>query len=203
MNLKRYFALSLVSAGLLAAHPALPPTPAPDVNAIKTQALKDIEGKYDDYRKVAQQIWGFAEVGYKETKSSALLQKTLRENGFSVQAGVADIPTAFVATYGSGKPVIAILAEYDALPGLSQQAAAEKKAVPGLDAGHGCGHNLFGTASVAAGIELKKLIKEGKFKGTVKVFGCPAEEGGSGKVYLVRAGLFQGVDAAVHWHPSN
>ncbi len=203
MNLKRYVALSLLSAGLLASHPALPPVPDADVSAVKAQAIKDLDNDYNDYKKVAQQIWGFAEVGYKETKSSALLQKTLRDNGFQVQAGVADIPTAFVATYGSGKPVIGILAEYDALPGLSQQASAEKKAIAGLDAGHGCGHNLFGTASVAAGIELKKLIKEGKFKGTVKVFGCPAEEGGSGKVYLVRAGLFQGVDAAVHWHPSN
>jgi aminobenzoyl-glutamate utilization protein B len=202
MTLKRYVALSLISAGLLASsYPTLPP--AAEVSALKAQAIKGLEGSYGDYRKVAQQIWGFAEVGYKETKSSALLQKTLRDNGFAVQAGVADIPTAFVATYGSGKPVIGILAEYDALPGLSQQASAEKKAVPGLNAGHGCGHNLFGTASVAAGIELKKLIKEGKFKGTVKVYGTPAEEGGSGKVYLVRAGLFEGVDAVLHWHPSN
>ncbi|MBF9237686.1 amidohydrolase [Hymenobacter sp. BT683] len=201
--MKKQFLCGLLSAGLLAAAPALPPTPAADVDALKTQALQELEARYADYRQVALRIWGFAEVGYKETQSSALLQKTLRDNGFTVQAGVAEIPTAFVATYGSGKPVIGILAEFDALPGLSQQASAEKKPVPGLDAGHGCGHNLFGTASVAAGIELKKLIKDGKFKGTIKVYGTPAEEGGSGKVYLVRAGLFSGVDAVVHWHPSN
>lgn len=197
---KTIYSVCLLSAGLLAAQPTLPPA---DVEAVKAQAQQDLQSRYNEYRDVAQRIWGFAEVGYKETKSSALLQKTLRDNGFAVQAGVAEIPTAFVATYGSGKPVIGILAEYDALPGLSQQAGAEKKPVPGLDAGHGCGHNLFGTASVAAGIELKKLIKEGKFKGTVKVYGTPAEEGGSGKVYLVRAGLFKDVDAVLHWHPSN
>ena len=197
--MKKRTLFGLLSAGLLlASHPALPPT-----DALKTEALQDLQTHYAEYRQVAQRIWGFAEVGYKETKSSALLQETLRKNGFTVQAGVADIPTAFVATYGSGQPVIGILAEYDALPGLAQQAVAEKTPIAGQDAGHGCGHNLFGTASVAAGIELKKLLKEGKLHGTVKVYGCPAEEGGSGKVYLVRAGLFNGVDAVLHWHPAS
>ncbi|WP_375438222.1 amidohydrolase [uncultured Hymenobacter sp.] len=172
-------------------------------NVVKQQAIKDIQAGYTTYQKIALQIWEYAEVGYKETQSSALLQQTLREQGFTVQAGVADIPTAFVATYGSGKPVIGILAEFDALPGLSQQATPEKKPVSGKDAGHGCGHNLFGTASVAAGIELKKLLETGKIKGTIKVYGTPAEEGGSGKVYMVRAGLFQDVDAVVHWHPGS
>ena len=191
--------LALLSAGLLLAfRPGPPPT-----EALKAEALQDLQAHYAEYRQVAQRIWGFAEVGYKETKSSALLQDVLRKNGFAVQAGVADIPTAFVATYGSGKPVIGILAEYDALPGLAQQAVAEKSPIAGQNAGHGCGHNLFGTASVAAGIEIKKLLKEGKLHGTVKVYGCPAEEGGSGKVYLVRAGLFNGVDAVLHWHPSS
>ena len=197
MNSKIYASLALLSIGMMAAQPVEP------VAAIKTQALQDLQGRYADYRQVAQSIWGFAEVGYKEAKSSALLQKTLKDNGFTVQAGVADIPTAFVATYGSGKPVIGILAEFDALPGLAQQATTAKTPIAGQDAGHGCGHNLFGTASVATGIELKKLLKEGKLKGTIKVYGCPAEEGGSGKVYMVRAGLFDGVDAVVHWHPSN
>ena len=197
MNSKIYASLALLSIGMMAAQPVEP------VAAIKTQALQDLQGRYADYRQVALSIWGFAEVGYKETKSSALLQKTLQDNGFTIQAGVADIPTAFVATYGSGKPVIGILAEFDALPGLAQQATTAKTPIAGQDAGHGCGHNLFGTASVATGIELKKLLKEGKLKGTIKVYGCPAEEGGSGKVYMVRAGLFDGVDAVVHWHPSN
>jgi len=170
---------------------------------LKDQAIKDIQSKYDDYKKVALQIWNYAEVGYKEVKSSALHQKTLSDNGFTVEAGVADIPTAFVATYGSGKPVIGILAEFDALPGLAQAATPEKSTIEGQNAGHGCGHHLFGTASVAAAIELKKLMTEGKLKGTIKLYGCPAEEGGSGKVYMVRAGLFNNVDIVIHWHPGN
>lgn len=171
--------------------------------SLKEGAIKNIDVKYEDYKKIAFQIWNFAEVGYEEQKSSALLQQTLQANGFTIQAGVADMPTAFVASYGSGKPVIAILAEYDALPGLSQQATPGKQPVAGMDAGHGCGHNLFGTASVAAGIEIKKLIESKKINGTIRVYGCPAEEGGSGKVYMVRAGLFSDVDIAVHWHPSD
>ena len=170
-------------------------------DGLKTIAMADLQAKYEDYKKIALQIWEYAEVGYKEVKSSALHQKTLQDNGFTVQAGVADIPTAFVATYGSGKPVIGILAEFDALPGLSQEAVPEKKPIDGKNAGHGCGHHLFGTASVAAGIEIKKLIEEKKISGTVKVYGCPAEEGGSGKVYMVRAGLFNDVDVVIHWHP--
>jgi aminobenzoyl-glutamate utilization protein B len=172
-------------------------------DAAKTLAVADIQAKYDDYKKIAMQIWDYAEVGYKEVKSSALLQKTLQDNGFTVQAGVADIPTAFVATYGSGKPVIGILAEFDALPGFAQQAVPEKKIIDGKTAGHACGHHLFGTASVAAGIEIKTLIEQNKLTGTVKVYGCPAEEGGSGKVYMVRAGLFNDVDVVIHWHPGD
>lgn len=171
--------------------------------ALKDEAIQDIQSKADLYKKNAMDIWSFAEVGYKEVQSSALHQQTLKDNGFTVEAGVADIPTAFVATYGSGKPVIGILAEYDALPGMSQQAIPEKKAIDGKNAGHACGHHLFGTASVAAGIAVKKLIEEKKLPGTVKVYGCPAEEGGSGKVYMVRAGLFNDVDAVIHWHPGD
>ena len=169
---------------------------------IKSEAIADLQAKYPDYKGIALQIWDFAEVGYKEVKSSTLHQKTLTDAGFTVTAGVADMPTAFVATYGSGSPVIAILAEYDALPGLSQEASPEKKTA-GKNAGHGCGHNLFGTASVAAGIEIKKLMDEKKLSGTIRVYGCPAEEGGSGKVYLVRAGLFNDVDIVIHWHPGD
>ena len=169
---------------------------------LKKQASADIQSHYDEYKKDALEIWNYAEVGYKEVKSSALLQKTLQDNGFTVEAGVAGIPTAFVATYGTGKPVIAILAEYDALPGLSQTSDPVKTSA-GKDAGHACGHHLFGVASSAAGIAIKKLIEEKKLTGTIKVFGCPAEEGGSGKVYLVRAGLFNDVDIAIHWHPGS
>ncbi len=175
----------------------------PVVPAIKTAAITDLQAGYETYKKIAVQIWDYAEVGYKEYKSSALLQQTLKDNGFTVEAGVAGMPTAFVAHYGSGKPAIGILAEFDALPGLAQDSVPAKTPLAGKTAGHGCGHNLFGTASVAAGIEIEKLIAEGKLKGTVKVFGCPAEEGGSGKVYMVRAGLFSDADAIIHWHPGD
>ena len=168
---------------------------------LKAEAISNLQSKYDDYKKIALQIWDYAEVGYKESKSSALHQKTLSDNGFSVQAGVADMPTAFVASYGSGKPVIGILAEFDALPGLSQDSVPEKKSL-GKIAGHACGHHLFGTASVAAAIELKKIIEQNHLSGTIKLFGTPAEEGGAGKVYMVRAGLFKDVDVVIHWHPS-
>ncbi|WP_310381337.1 amidohydrolase [Flavobacterium sp.] len=173
------------------------------IEQLKLQAISDIESNYEANKKIALQIWANAELGYKEVKSTALLQKTLKDNGFSLETGVAGMPTAFIATYGSGSPVIAILAEYDALPGLSQQAVPEKKPVDGISSGHGCGHHLFGTASVAAGVEIKKLIASGNLKGTIKVYGCPAEEGGSGKVFLTREGLFNGVDIAIHWHPDN
>ncbi|MCC9168593.1 amidohydrolase [Pontibacter harenae] len=155
------------------------------------------------YAEVAKKIWEYAEPGYLEKKSSALLQENLKRAGFKVTAGVAEIPTAFVATYGSGKPVIGILAEYDALPGLSQVDAPEKKAAIAGAAGHGCGHNLFGTGSVAAAVAVKDWLKSSGTKGTIKVYGTPAEEGGSGKVYMVRAGLFDDVDAVLHWHPAD
>ena len=154
-----------------------------------SKILDDIDSHKDKYAAVAQQIWSFAEMGYQEEQSSALLQKTLESEGFSIEKGVAEIPTAFVATYGSGAPVIAILGEYDALPGLSQQAVPYKMTNNGK-AGHACGHHLFGTASAAAAIAIKKYLLENNKSGTVKYYGCPAEEGGSGKVYMTREGLF-------------
>jgi aminobenzoyl-glutamate utilization protein B len=162
----------------------------------------NLDAKKEVYSAIAQQIWGFAEMGYQEEKSAALLQQTLSNEGFKVTKGVAGIPTAFIAEYGEGLPVIAILGEYDALPGLSQEAVAEKKTA-GKAAGHACGHHLFGTASTAAAIEVKNWLKANKKKGTIRFYGCPAEEGGSGKVYLVREGLFADVDAALHWHPGD
>ena len=164
--------------------------------------LKELEQKGAFYGEIAQQIWAWAEMGYQETQSSALLQNTLSEQGFTIEAGVAEIPTAFVATYGSGSPVIAILGEYDALPGLSQKAVAYKVSNEGR-AGHACGHHLFGTASAAAAIAIKDYLHTQGKQGTVKFYGCPAEEGGSGKVYMTRAGLFNDVDIALHWHPGS
>ncbi len=170
---------------------------------LKSNSIKNIDAQYSSYKTTALQIWDNAELGYKEVKSSELLQNTLKVNGFNVQSGVADIPTAFVATFGSGKPVIGILAEFDALPGLSQTAEPEKKARAGKTAGHGCGHHLFGVASVAAAIELKNTLQKNGMAGTIKLYGTPAEEGGGGKVYMVRAGLFDGVDVVIHWHPDS
>ena len=148
------------------------------------------------------QIWNLAEMGYLEEQSSSLLQETLSYEGFTIKKGVANIPTAFIAEYGSGLPIIAILGEFDALPGLSQQAIPEKKSANG-DAGHACGHHLFGTASAAAAISVKQWMQSTKQKGTIRFYGCPAEEGGGAKVYMARDGLFDDVDIALHWHPSS
>ncbi|RRQ47639.1 amidohydrolase [Maribacter algicola] len=166
----------------------------------KKDVLKSLDQKSESYGEISQEIWNLAEMGYQEVKSSALLQKTLEEAGFTIETGVAGIPTAFIAEYGSGSPVVAIMGEYDALPGLSQEAVAEKKSAGGA-AGHACGHHLFGTASTAAAIATKDWMVANNKQGTIRFYGTPAEEGGSGKVYMVRAGLFNDVDIALHWHP--
>jgi len=176
-----------------------------------SQALKDdkkmiadaLDQHANHYASIAHKIWEFAEVGYQEEKSSTLLQEELRKAGFEVKNGVAEIPTAFVATYGSGKPVIGILAEFDALPGVSQDAVPERKIREGVEAGHACGHHLFGAGSTAAAIAVKNWMDKKKIKGTLRLYGTPAEEGGAGKVYMVRAGLFDDVDAVLHWHPAD
>lgn len=167
----------------------------------KQEVIKSIDSGYDSYTAVANKIWQFAEVGFQETKSSALLQKTLSQAGFKIEAGIAGMPTAFIASYGSGKPVIGILGEFDALPGVSQDAVPEVKKVEGRTAGHACGHHLFGTASAAAAIAVKDWLIANKKAGTIRFYGTPAEEGGSGKVYMVREGLFKDVDVVFHWHP--
>ena len=150
---------------------------------------------------VAMQIWDFAEVGYQETRSSALLAAELEAAGFTVQRGVAGIPTAFVASYGSGKPVIGILGEFDALPGINQDRVPERQPIEGKAAGHACGHNLLGTASSARPSPLPQWLEATGQCGTIRFYGTPAEEGGSGKVYMVRAGLFDDVDAVPHLAP--
>ncbi len=152
---------------------------------------------------MARKIWEWAEVGYQEQRSAALLADALESGGFRVERGVAGIPTAFIATVGSGRPVIGVLGEYDALPGLSQQAEPVRRTRPGLNAGHGCGHHLFGTASAAACLALAEQVKAGKLKGTLQFYGCPAEEGGSAKAFMVRAHLFDDCDAVLHWHPAS
>jgi aminobenzoyl-glutamate utilization protein B len=174
----------------------------PDLDA--TRILASIDARRDQYSAIAKQIWDYAELGFQEEKSAALLQKTLADAGFTVQTGVAGMPTAFTAGYGSGKPVIAVLGEFDALPGLSQ--AAGDPARHPLKAGapgHACGHNLLGTASAAAAIAVKEWMIQSKQAGTVRYYGTPAEEGGGGKVYMVREGLLKDVDAVVTWHPGD
>ena len=172
---------------------------------IKTadQALAFLDSKKPHYKEIALEIWGHAELGYQEHKSSALLQEDLKREGFSVETNVGEMPTAFIASYGSGKPVIAILGEYDALPGVSQTNDPFRKKREEVNAGHACGHHLFGAGSAAAAVTVKKWLEGNNKTGTIRFYGTPAEEGGAGKVYMVRAGLFEDVDAVLHWHPSN
>ncbi len=171
--------------------------------AQKEQLAASIEKRDVETWNAARQIWEWAEPGYQEHKSSKLLAELMERNGFTVQRGVAEIPTAFLATFGSGSPIIGILGEYDALPGLSQQAVPTREpAVPG-GYGHGCGHHLFGVASASAAVAIAEQIRAGQITGTVRFYGCPAEEGGSAKVFLVLAGLFQDCDAVLHWHPGD
>ena len=181
-------------AGALGA-PVVAQKPAPDPLAL-------VDARYDRTAAVARAVWDFAELGYQEHRSSALLQAELAKEGFKVTKGVADIPTAFVAEWGSGGPVIGILAEFDALPGVSQDDVPVKQP-DGKPAAHACGHNLFGSGSVTAAIALSQWLKATGTPGRVRLYGTPAEEGGSGKVYMVRAGLFDDVDFAIHWHPSS
>lgn len=162
--------------------------------------LSGIDARYDDTAAVARQLWEWAEVGYQEERSSALLQRQLSVAGFSVEKGVADIPTAFVAEYGDGGPVIAILAEFDALPGINQDDTPTRAPIEGKGAGHACGHNLFAAGSLTAALAVRDWLEETGTPGRVRLYGTPAEEGGSGKVYMVRAGLFDDVDIAIHWH---
>ncbi|KAA6300410.1 MAG: p-aminobenzoyl-glutamate hydrolase subunit B [Candidatus Ordinivivax streblomastigis] len=149
-------------------------------------------------------IWELAELGFMENKSSLILQRRLKNAGFTVTPGVAGMPTAFVASFKIGLgSVIGLLAEFDALPGLSQDATKERKEIPGKQTAHGCGHNLIGAATTASAIALKQWLAESGTQGEIRLYGCPAEEGGSGKIYLVREGFFKDVDAVIHWHPSD
>ena len=153
--------------------------------------------------KISRDVWSLAEVGFKETQSSTLLQQELKAAGFRVKSGVGGMPTAFIAEAGIGGPVIALLAEYDALPGLSQAAVAQESPVAGKNVSHACGHNLLGAASVTAAIALKEWLQKNGIAVTVRLYGTPAEEGGFSKVYLVRDGFFKDVDLTLTWHPGD
>jgi aminobenzoyl-glutamate utilization protein B len=162
--------------------------------------MRSIDSRYEETSALARKLWEYAEVGYLEEKSSSLLQETLAAEGFAIDADVAGIPTAFVANYGEGGPVIGILAEFDALPGINQDAVPARSPIDGKTAGHACGHNLFGAGSVGAAIAVAHWLEETGAPGSVRLYGTPAEEGGSGKVYMVREGLFDDVDVVLHWH---
>jgi len=159
---------------------------------------KNLDSNTERFSQVARQIWENPELGYLEFTSSKLLSDELKTAGFKVETGLSGMPTSFLATYDKGGPVIGFLAEYDALPGLSQDAVPYRSILVEGGNGHGCGHNLFGTAVVASGIALKEWIDANNIQATIKIFGTPAEEGGAGKVYMVRDGLFDDVDAVIN-----
>jgi len=165
--------------------------------------LRGMTARASHYNDVSHKIWEFAEVGYKEHKSAELLKSELRQAGFTVQENVAEIPTAFSATWGQGKPVIAILGEYDALPGLSQETVPRREPIVAGAPGHGCGHNLLGAASLFAAVSIKDWMADRKIAGTIRYYGTPAEEGGGGKLYMARAGVFRDVDVVLTWHPGD
>ena len=173
-----------------------------DLEKLKADVLDMVESRKAKLIEVSDALWDYAEIALDEYKSSKLLADSIEKEGFTVDRGVADLPTAFVAIYGSGKPVIGILAEYDALPGLSQESLPYQRALTEGAAGHGCGHNLFGAGSLGAALVIKDLMEEGRIVGTIKFFGCPAEEDVGGKLYMAREGLFDDLDACLAWHPS-
>ena len=172
----------------------------PDVPAAKAAASEWIDRQAETLQRVNRNIWSYAETGLEEVRSAGELIALLEANGFTVERGVAGMPTAFVATYGAGRPAIGILAEYDALPGLSQTASPEREEREGVSAGHGCGHSVFGTGSTAAAIGVKQAIEAGLVAGTVRLYGTPAEETGIGKTYMLRAGHFKDDDIVLAWH---
>jgi aminobenzoyl-glutamate utilization protein B len=185
----------------LSSTPAQTPSVSPTPN--KRDAVAWVEKHESELTTMSDRIWTFAETALKETRSAALLADFAEKQGFSVQRGVAGMPTAFIATYGQGRPVVGILGEYDALPGLSQKASPVKQPEREGDAGHGCGHNLFGAASLGAATSIKDLIAAGRLKGTSRFYGTPAEESVGGKVYMAREGLFNDLDVCLAWHPDD
>ena len=191
--------LWLAATAALFAHPAA----AQPLASAHAQLLQLVDKDAAHWQQVSKQIWDFAELGYHETKSSDLLQERLEAAGFKVQAGVANEPTAFITSYGEGKPVVAILGEFDALPGLSQQTVPTRDPVKADAPGHGCGHNLLGAGAALAAVALKQYMETHHIAGTLRYYGTPAEEGGSGKVYMVRDGAFKNVDVVLHWHPDD
>ncbi|MAU69641.1 MAG: amidohydrolase [Gammaproteobacteria bacterium] len=174
-------------------------------NNINSDAvINSIEIHKEKFENIAINIWNYAELGYQEKQSSNLLAQSLKDEGFVIKKGVADIPSAFIAEFNNGGPVIGILGEFDALPGLAQSTSPFKEVIDNeTGAGHACGHHLFGAASAWAAVAVKEWLVKNNVPGTIRFYGTPAEEGGSGKVYMVREGLFNDVDIVLHWHPDD
>jgi aminobenzoyl-glutamate utilization protein B len=175
---------------------------AQKMNSDKKSIIASVEDHKSELIRISDSIWSLAETAFEEDDSANILADYAEKNGFTVDRGVAGIPTAFTAVYGSGKPVISVLGEFDALPGISQKAQPEKEPLNEGAAGHGCGHNLFGAASLGAAIAVKELMEAGKINGTIKFLGTPAEEKFFGKIWMVREGLWDDVDVNLSWHPS-
>ena len=171
--------------------------------AVRQAAAAHVEEQRAALVAVSDRIWGLAETALREDSSAAVLAAYAERHGMTVERGVAGMPSAFVASYGSGRPVIAILGEYDALPGISQKVSTTREPLHPGAAGHGCGHNLFGAASMGAAVAVKELLAAGKLRGTVRFYGTPAEEAIGGKIYMIREGLFKDVDAVLAWHPAD
>ena len=196
-------AITAAAFGMVALTLSSPAAAGPLSPEHQNAIVSTVESNQAAIDHAALELWKFAELGYQEHQSAALLAQQLRDAGFNVETGIANEPTAFLASFKNGDgPVIAVLAEYDALPGLSQTMNPVQENAGGL-AGHGCGHNLFGAASVHSAIAVKAWMQANNIKGELRVYGTPAEEGGSGKVYMVRDGLFDDVDISLHWHPGN
>jgi aminobenzoyl-glutamate utilization protein B len=192
----------VVLAALTACLGAPPGGPKADLRK-KEAAAASIDAQRADPVSLADEVWGFAETALRERRSAALLAAHAEKQGFHVERGVAGMPTAFVASYGQGRPVVAVLGEYDALPGLSQMAVPERAVLRDGAPGHGCGHNLLGVASLGAAVAVKELIAAGRLSGTVRYYGTPAEEAVGGKVYMTRDGVFRDVDVVLAWHPAD
>jgi aminobenzoyl-glutamate utilization protein B len=169
----------------------------------KAQALASIEKRKGELIALSDRIWAYAETALREHKSAKALSDYAEHQGLKVERGIAGMPTAFIASYGQGSPVIGILGEFDALPGISQKASPVKEPLEEGAPGHGCGHNIFGTASLGAALAIKDLISEGKLKGTIRFYGTPAEESVYGKAYMVREGIFKDLDVCLAWHPDS
>jgi aminobenzoyl-glutamate utilization protein B len=200
---RQFFLRSVAVIALCVA--SQPGASAAELSAVnQTKLIGAVDAYAARMSEVALKIWSMPEMGYLENQTTALLQGELKKAGFTVQTGVAGMPTSFIARAGTNDgPVIAILAEMDSLPGLSNEAVPERKPVAGQISGHACGHNLFGSGAVAAAIAVKKWMEETGTKGQLRVYGTPAEEGGGGKSYMVSAGLFKDVDVTVYWHPAD